>query len=65
MTLDEYIETEIQEANELAGQTICRDAVVLLDSSFVEHTEPAKKESRFLLYEDDPAEALNRFCQGS
>ena len=65
MTLDEYIETEIQEANRLAGRKICTDAVVLLDSSCVENVETAKKETRFLLYENDLAESLKRFCQGS
>lgn len=62
MSLDEYLETEIQEANELAGDTICDKAIVLIDANCIDNVEFAKKESRFLVYNDNREEVLNDFC---
>ena len=63
MPLDEYWEMEIQEANELAGQNICQDAVVLIDASCIENAELAKQESRFLIYDEKIEEALKNLCK--
>lgn len=63
MPLDEYWETEIREANELAGQNICRDAVVLIDANCIENAELAKQESRFLIYDEKIEDALKNLCK--
>ncbi len=63
MALDEYIEIEIREANELAGRVICTDAIVLIDADCIENMDMAKKEKRFLIYEDNRAEVLRQFCE--
>ena len=65
MKLDECIETEIQEANELAGEIICNKAVVLIDVSCVNNVELAKKESKFLIYDDNRVEVLENFCKNN
>lgn len=63
MLLEEYIETEIAEANELSGQVICSDAVVLVDGDEAGVVEKLKAEKRFLVYENDRVEVLKRFCE--
>ena len=63
MPLDEYWETEIQEVNELAGQNICQDAVVLIDANCIENAELAKQESRFLIYDKNIENALKDLCK--
>lgn len=63
MPLDEYMETEIQEANELAGDTICNNAVVLIDASYIENAELAEQENNFLVYDDNRAEVLKSLCE--
>ena len=63
MLLEEYIETEIAEANELLGQVICSDAVVLVDGDEAGVVEKLKAEKRFLVYENDRVEVLKRFCE--
>ena len=62
MSLEEYIEIEVQEANELAGYNICDKAIVLIDANCIDNVEFAKKESRFLVYNDNREEVLNDFC---
>lgn len=62
MSLDEYMETEMQEVNELAGDMICDKAVVLIDVNCVENVELAKKENNFLVYDDNREEVLKSFC---
>lgn len=62
MPLDEYIELEIQGANEQAGRTICNDAVVLIDTDYIENIDAAKNEKRFLLYDNNREEVLKQFC---
>lgn len=62
MSLDEYIEAEIQEANELAGDVICDKAIVLIAADCIENVELAKQEKRFLVYADDRKEVLKNFC---
>lgn len=63
LSLDEYIQDEINTANELAGQEICNDAIVLIDGDCVDDLEKAKAEKRFLVYENNRAEVLKRFCE--
>ncbi len=62
MTLDEYIETSIADANKLAGKTICDNAVVLIEADMFDDPELAKQEKRFVIYDDNLAEALKAFC---
>lgn len=62
LSLEEYIENEINDANELTGQMICKDAVVLTDEISVDDLQKAKEDTRFLIY-DDLAEAVKQFCK--
>lgn len=61
--LCEFFKTEIDEANELAGETICTKAVVLLDGNIFDGAELAKKQEAFLVYEDNLAVVLKAFCE--
>lgn len=61
--LCEFFKTEIYEANELAGETICTKAVVLLDGNIFDGAELAKKQEAFLVYEDNLAAVLKAFCE--
>ena len=65
MSLDEYIETEVEEANELAGDTICDKAIVLIDANCIENVELAKCENNFLIYDDNREEVLKTYCNNS
>lgn len=60
--LGEYFKTEIEETNELAGETICTKAVVLLDGTIFDNAPLAKSEESFLVY-DDLLEGLKAFCE--
>lgn len=62
MSLDEYIETSIQEANELTGETICSNAIVLIHAGSIENVELARNEGKFLIYDDNRVEVLKNFC---
>ncbi len=62
MSLDEYIETEIAEANRIVGEKICSKAVVLTDSDGLENIEKAEAEKRFLVYDGNRAKVLKVFC---
>ena len=61
MSLEDYLQTEIAEANELAGYTICDNAIVLFDADSTENRELAKKEKHFLVYEYNREEVLKKF----
>ena len=65
VSLEEYIEDEMAFANEMAGEVICKAAVVLLDGSGIEDPELAKREKRFLVYENNRAEVLKQFCENA
>ena len=65
MSLEEYIEIEVQEANELAGDTICDKAIVLIDANCIENAEFAKSENKFLIYDDNREEVLKNFCNNN
>ena len=62
MSLDEYLETEVREASELAGETICDKAIVLIDANALGNAELAKRENSFLVYDDNREQVLNDFC---
>ncbi len=62
MTIDEYIEAEVEDVNKIAGDTICNDAVILIDAESIENPELAKEESRFLVYDNNRLEVLRSFC---
>ncbi len=64
MGLDEFIKEEINSANTAMGKEICSRAVVVTCEKNIENNlEEARKEPRFLLYDDSRVEALKRFCQ--
>ena len=63
MPLCEFFKTEIDEANERAGETVCTKAVVLLDGNIFNGAELAKKQEAFLVYEDNLAAVLKAFCE--
>ena len=65
MPLDEYIETEVEEANKLSGDNICDKAVVLIDANCIENVEIAKSENKFLIYDDNREEVLKTFCNNN
>ncbi len=65
ISLDEYMKTEIQEANELAGDTICDKAIVLIDANCIENVELARSENNFLIYDDNREEVLKTYCNNS
>ena len=65
MSLDEYIETEVREANELARENICDKAIILIDVNDIKNAEFAKTESRFLTYNDNREEALKNYCNNN
>ena len=62
MTLDEYIEIELQEFNACIGEVPCEDAIVLISEDDVYNLEMAVREKRFLLYKEDRVRALKTFC---
>lgn len=64
MSLGEYLEMEVEEANELAGTAICDKAVVLTDADQIDNFDLAKREKNFLLYENNREEVLKSFCNG-
>ena len=53
LSIDEYIETEIEEVNKALNEEICDKVVVLIDADCLEDAENAYKEERFLVYKDD------------
>ena len=63
LSLDEYIENEIETANELAGQVICKGAILLVDGDCIDEPEKAKSEKRFLIYQDNREDVLKQFCE--
>lgn len=64
LSIDEYIETEIEEVNKALNEEICDKAVVLIDADCLEDAENAYKEERFLVYKDDDdmMEKLSLLC---
>ena len=55
---------ELQEKNELLGETLYENAVVCIGVESLSDIEQAKKEKRFLIYEKDRAAVLRKFCKG-
>lgn len=63
LTLEEYIEMDLEDFNTISGQMPCADAIVLARSKDIEDIEAAKTEPRFLIYDKNRAEVLKKFCQ--
>ena len=63
MSLDEYLQMEIEETNKFAGQELCKYAVVLMDKSCIDDIEMTKAEKRLLIYDDNRAEVLKQLCE--
>lgn len=62
MPLENYIQNQMQEANELAGRNICDNVVFLMDANCLDNADQAKKKSAFLIYDSNRVEALKSFC---
>lgn len=65
-TLTEFLENEVRDANEFSGQTICDKAIILLDINDIsedQEREKARKESSFLVYDENRVEVLKKFCE--
>ena len=63
LSVDEYIETEIEDVNQALGDKVCDKAVILICSDDLENAENAHKEERFLIYKDDMIEKLKLFIE--
>ena len=64
LTLDDYTALELDDYNTVAGENTCNKAVWLTNKKDIQdHLEAARKEPRFLLYDDSRVEALKRFCR--
>ena len=63
LSLDEMSEIELENYNRLVGEPLCADAVVLIDIDDIENYELAKKEKRFLIYDENRLEVLKQFCE--
>ena len=63
LSIDEYIETEIEEVNQALGDKVCDKAVILICADYLENAENAYKEERFLVYKDDMIEKLRLFVK--
>jgi hypothetical protein len=62
LSLTDFLEGEIKEANELIGETVCEKAIVLLNEYQTENIVVAKNDNRLIVYEDDVTEALKAIC---
>ena len=60
LSIDEYIETEIEGLNQALGDKVCDKAVILICADNLENAENAYKEERFLIYKDDMIEKLTQ-----
>ncbi len=60
LSLEEYIEAELENVNKI-GTHFCKRAMVLFRQSVVEDVDAAKEEPRFLLYDGNAAEVLKTF----
>ena len=63
LSIDEYIETEIEEVNQALGDKVCDKAVILICGDDLENAENAYKEERFLIYKGDMIEKLKLFVK--
>ena len=63
LSIDEYIETEIEEVNQTLGDKVCDNAVILICADNLENAENAYKEERFLIYKGDRTEKLKLFVK--
>lgn len=63
LSMDEYIETEIEEVNQALNDKVCDKAVILICGDDLENAENAYKEERFLIYKGDMIEKLRLFVK--
>ncbi len=63
LSIDEYIETEIEEVNQALNDKVCDKAVILICGDDLENAENAYKEERFLIYKGDMIEKLKLFVK--
>ena len=63
LSIDEYIETEIEEVNQALNDKVCDKAVVLICADNLENAENTCKEERFLIYKNDRIEKLKLFVK--
>lgn len=63
LSVDEYIETEIEDINKALNDKVCDKAVVLICSDDLQNSENACSEERFLIYKDDMIEKLKLFIE--
>ncbi len=63
LSIDEYIETEIEEVNQALNNKVCDKAVILICGDDLENAENAYKEERFLIYKGDMIEKLKLFVK--
>ena len=53
LSIDEYIETEIEEVNQALNDKVCDKAVILICDDDLENAGNAYREERFLIYKGD------------
>jgi hypothetical protein len=63
LSIDEYIETEIEEVNQALNDKVCDKAVILICDDDLENAGNAYKEERFLIYKGDMIEKLKLFVK--
>lgn len=63
MSLDEFIELELNEKNMLMGEKRYDDAVVLISEDSLSDVELGKEDLRFLVYKEDCTQILRQFCK--
>ena len=62
LSLEEYLATDVCEANSLAGEKICQQAVALIDEDSIDNIEAAKNDKRLLVYNDNRVKVLKSYC---
>lgn len=63
MSLDEFIDLELLDFHKNVGQTLCEDAIVLMDEKNISNIDIARTEERFLLYNRNRVDSLRRFLR--
>ena len=63
--LEEYLLQEINSINELTGYAVCNDAIILVDIDNIDHSDIAKHEKGFLIYEDNREEVIKIYCDNN
>lgn len=61
--LEDFIEMEIERANCNAGKKICTKAVIMAKDKNVDNENVARRDMRFLIYNNNLEEVLKDFCE--